>query len=148
MEGHDLQLGWHAFLWYGRTKSHKYFERNIIRNSLLRVWERVKTKIYMKIPRWVSSMEAFTYPNLLKFEKIITYNELLNIEGKLKTKSQLESQGIYVAWLPWMQIQTTYNQDLKAQGSYKEQLPFDKVLINTEDKQIKGLYKLLLQWDT
>uniref|UniRef100_A0A2D4MQU4 Uncharacterized protein n=1 Tax=Micrurus spixii TaxID=129469 RepID=A0A2D4MQU4_9SAUR len=35
LEGHDLQRGWHAFLWERGTKKQQYFHRHLIRDSLL-----------------------------------------------------------------------------------------------------------------
>ena len=102
----------------------------------------------MKTPRWISPMEAFTHPNLLKFEKITTYNELLNEEGLLKTKDQLESQGLTFSWWPQLQLQSIYNQDKKTQGFYREYTTLDKILLTIEKKQIQKVHKFLLQWDT
>uniref|UniRef100_A0A670ZFJ1 Uncharacterized protein n=1 Tax=Pseudonaja textilis TaxID=8673 RepID=A0A670ZFJ1_PSETE len=42
LEGHDLLLGWHAFLWYKGTKTQGYFRRYYIRESLWLNWEKTK----------------------------------------------------------------------------------------------------------
>uniref|UniRef100_A0A2D4LV52 Uncharacterized protein n=1 Tax=Micrurus spixii TaxID=129469 RepID=A0A2D4LV52_9SAUR len=44
LTGHDLQLGWHAFLWYEKNKIHRCFQRHYVRNAQLSVWEKVKGK--------------------------------------------------------------------------------------------------------
>ena len=34
LEGHDLQLGWHAYLWYKKDKEQKNFNSHMIRKAL------------------------------------------------------------------------------------------------------------------
>lgn len=109
--------------------------------------ETVKSKIYRKIPRWVSPLEASTHPNLINFEKIIIYNSLLTQVGILKTEEQLESQGLILSWWPLLQIKSIYNQDPKSQGFEKEYSHLDKILLLTEEKQVQQLYKFLLDWE-
>ena len=65
----------------------------------------------------------------------------MNSEGLLKTKIQLENQGLVFSWWPQMQIQSVYNQDKKAQGFYKEYTTFDKLLLTIEEKQIWTIKK-------
>lgn len=51
LEGHDLQAGWHACMWYNKGKMYKSFRRHIIRDALLNIWEITKRKFYMRTPR-------------------------------------------------------------------------------------------------
>uniref|UniRef100_A0A2H6NGP7 Uncharacterized protein n=1 Tax=Micrurus carvalhoi TaxID=3147026 RepID=A0A2H6NGP7_9SAUR len=65
LEGHDLQLGWHAFLWYGRSKIHGYFQRHMVRNAVLLAWGKTREQHYMKIPVWLSTTETLIPPKYL-----------------------------------------------------------------------------------
>uniref|UniRef100_A0A670ZFW5 Uncharacterized protein n=1 Tax=Pseudonaja textilis TaxID=8673 RepID=A0A670ZFW5_PSETE len=48
LEGHDLLLRWHAFLWYEGTKSQGYFRRHYIQESLWLNWEKECVKMIEK----------------------------------------------------------------------------------------------------
>ena len=39
LEGHDLQLVWHAFLWCKKDKEQKHFNSHMIRRALLGIWK-------------------------------------------------------------------------------------------------------------
>lgn len=88
LEGFDLQIGWHAFLWDEKKAilKHSYFERHTIRKSLIKIWEVIRDKTYRRLPKWISPIEAITHPNFLDPEKIITYQLLLDEKGELKHK--------------------------------------------------------------
>lgn len=64
LEGYDFKLDWHAFLWYQKSKEHKYVTNHIFWKALLTVWKTC-WQIYKKIPGWVSLTEAFVYPILI-----------------------------------------------------------------------------------
>uniref|UniRef100_A0A2D4PBP5 Uncharacterized protein n=1 Tax=Micrurus surinamensis TaxID=129470 RepID=A0A2D4PBP5_MICSU len=98
LEEHDLQLGWHAFLWYGKSKMHSYFQRN----ALLLIWEKIREH-YLKIPVWLSTMEALIHPNI-NMRNIVRYKDILNEKGELKTKQELNEQGMDMVWYSYMQI--------------------------------------------
>lgn len=102
---------------------------------------------YMKIPKWVSPLEALTHPNLIQPDSKITYGTLLDEEGKLKSEESLKLQNILQSWWPLLQIRTRYKQDQKEYGFEKQETIMDKALLSTKDKQIKTLYRLLLDWD-
>ena len=50
LEGHDLNLGWHAFLWYQKAKDKKQFKNHVIRNALNWVWTKLREENYQKVP--------------------------------------------------------------------------------------------------
>uniref|UniRef100_A0A2D4HBJ0 Reverse transcriptase zinc-binding domain-containing protein n=1 Tax=Micrurus lemniscatus lemniscatus TaxID=129467 RepID=A0A2D4HBJ0_MICLE len=59
LEGHDLQIGWHAFLWNPNLKIQRY----TLRKSLIKIWLGIRNNHYIKIPTWLSTVEAMFYPN-------------------------------------------------------------------------------------
>lgn len=77
IEGHEIQVGWHSFLWDGKHKTHTYFKRHIIRNALLQTWLKIKKQHYTKIPIWLSPLEAVRHPNLMELKKVIRYKDLI-----------------------------------------------------------------------
>uniref|UniRef100_A0A2D4L5B7 Uncharacterized protein n=1 Tax=Micrurus spixii TaxID=129469 RepID=A0A2D4L5B7_9SAUR len=89
IEGHDLQRGWHAFLWDTGHIKQKYFYRHLTRDSLINNWIKVKKKHCIKIPIWLSTMEATTHPNNLDLNKMLKYKDLLDIHRNLKTIQEL-----------------------------------------------------------
>ena len=60
LEGHDLKMGWHAYVWYGKYKEQSHFAEHILRKALCLVWQKFQTQTYKKIPIWVAPIEAFT----------------------------------------------------------------------------------------
>lgn len=57
LEGANLIYGWHAYLWYKKTKVHKGFFNHVIR-SLYKVWMRHRDILERKTPGWISPVEA------------------------------------------------------------------------------------------
>lgn len=98
-----MRVGWHAILWYWKFKGHNYVMNHIIRKSLLQSWDEVWFQIYQKIPKWVSSLEAFTQPVFRGTQTLMTYGMLLKQDGTLKMEEKLQKQGVYLDW--WMRIQ-------------------------------------------
>ncbi|KAF7247293.1 LINE-1 retrotransposable element ORF2 protein [Varanus komodoensis] len=144
LEGHDLQMGWHAYMWYEKAKSHGSFLSHFIRRSLMSVWEKLKLKVYNKLPRWLSPMEALVYPNVLNFEKIIRYGNILDKYGGLKLEQEIQEQGLNISWWYKVQMQSRYVKDCKTWGFYRDLTEFDQVMLKTDEKIIKRLYDFLL----
>uniref|UniRef100_A0A2D4IME3 Uncharacterized protein n=1 Tax=Micrurus lemniscatus lemniscatus TaxID=129467 RepID=A0A2D4IME3_MICLE len=110
LEGHDLQMGWHAFMWNPGNKSQAFFHRHI-RDSLIRIWREIKNKHYMKFSGWVSTMEALIHPNTLEIGKMVRYYEVLDPQGELKTNQELRDKGLNIdCWL-YFQLKTRYKKD-------------------------------------
>lgn len=98
LEGSDLSLGWHAFIWYDKVKTHKYFSNHCIRKALLSVWDKVKHCIYEKIPICVSSVVGFAHPSIRVGVKVIRHADLLDEAGNLKLKQELQQQNFHRDW--------------------------------------------------
>lgn len=98
LEGSDLLLGWHAFVWYEKAKSHKYFTNHCIRKVLIQTWDKVRGTMYDKIPTWVSPVEAFRHLALMKDQRVLRYEDLLDEEGHLKSSHELSLQNIQIDW--------------------------------------------------
>uniref|UniRef100_A0A8C5WQN4 Zona-pellucida-binding protein 1/2 N-terminal domain-containing protein n=1 Tax=Laticauda laticaudata TaxID=8630 RepID=A0A8C5WQN4_LATLA len=145
LEGHDLLLGWHAFLWYKGTKTQGYFRRHHIQESLWLDWEKIKRQCYLKIPVWLSTIEAFSYPITYKKEQTVRYWEILNEKGELKSMQKLEEQSIKMNWFSYAQIHSRYDKDFKTKGFYDKLTDLDKILTGTDEKVIKRLYEYLLE---
>ena len=73
--------------------------------------------MYIKIPHWVTSVEAFALPYLRENKKIVKYSEVLNLDGSIKTQQELVDQGIEMGW--WAQPQL-----LNQRGFYLENTLF------------------------
>ena len=58
------------------------------------IWEKIKKKMYIKIPRCLLPMEGFVHPNLRNSEEILCYKDILETEGKLKPKQEFITQGL------------------------------------------------------
>ena len=78
LEGHDLRMGWHAYVWYGKYKEQSHFMEHIVRKALCLVWQKFQAQTYKKIPTWVAPIEAFTLKVLNQKGALLTYKELLN----------------------------------------------------------------------
>ncbi|KAF7244640.1 hypothetical protein EYD10_09237 [Varanus komodoensis] len=144
LEGHDLQMGWHAYMWYEKCKVHGCFLNHFIRKSLMSVWEKLKIKLYTKLPRWLSPMEALVYPNTLNFDTIVRYDDILDNDGGLKLNQEIQEQGINISWWHKVQMQSRYAKDYRMWGFYKEPTAFDHVILKSDEKMIKRLYNFLL----
>uniref|UniRef100_A0A2D4HSL6 Uncharacterized protein n=1 Tax=Micrurus lemniscatus lemniscatus TaxID=129467 RepID=A0A2D4HSL6_MICLE len=100
----------------------------------------------MKVPRWLSTMEAMIHPNRLDIRKMVNHSELLDNQGKLKSNQELKQKGIIIDWWPYLQIQNRYKKDLDEFGFDKGQNQLDKILIGPEQKFISKAYKYLLDF--
>uniref|UniRef100_A0A8C7E3S4 Reverse transcriptase domain-containing protein n=1 Tax=Naja naja TaxID=35670 RepID=A0A8C7E3S4_NAJNA len=144
LEGFDLQLGWHAFMWDEKYKNHAYFRRHYVRNVLISVWEKMKKNFYLKVPLWISTLEAVTHPNVMDYDNIIRYKDLLLETGELKNKNQIIIQGKEISWWPFLQIQTQYKKDLQQFGFSTNIQEFDKIWLGEEKKSISRIYRFFL----
>ena len=94
LEGHDIKMGWHTYVWYGRYREHSHFGEHILRKALGIVWQKFQAQTYKKIPLWVAPIEAFTLKILNQKGMLTTYENLLTKEQKIKDKQELEKLGV------------------------------------------------------
>uniref|UniRef100_A0A2D4PEM7 Uncharacterized protein n=1 Tax=Micrurus surinamensis TaxID=129470 RepID=A0A2D4PEM7_MICSU len=145
LEGYNLQAGWHAFLWQDKHQIHGYFQRNKIRHTLLNVWNKIKFQYYVEIPTWLSTLEALMYPHLLRRGQVITYEDILDKKGNLKTRQELKDLGFQIEWWAYLQLKSRYSKDLKEWGISRWKIEeLDKILLGADEKLIKN-YKVLLE---
>lgn len=145
LEGFDLIRGWHAFLWDGPDKQHMYFQRHIIRASLFKIWQGIKKTYYTKIPKWWSPMEALIFPNTLEIGKIMRYQDLLNHEGELTPRHQLQNGDTNIDWWHYTQIYSRYKADKIKYGIAKDLNELDRILLGADQKMITKTYNYLLR---
>uniref|UniRef100_A0A2D4MJR7 Uncharacterized protein n=1 Tax=Micrurus spixii TaxID=129469 RepID=A0A2D4MJR7_9SAUR len=102
LEGHDLQLGWYTFLWDKKHNAHQYFQRHYIRSVLLRVWTKIKQQNYIETLVWFSMLEALMHPNFINLGKVITYKDIVNENGELKSRQELREEGVQLEWWAYL----------------------------------------------
>uniref|UniRef100_A0A2D4IHH7 Uncharacterized protein n=1 Tax=Micrurus lemniscatus lemniscatus TaxID=129467 RepID=A0A2D4IHH7_MICLE len=103
----------------------------------------------MGIPRWLSTNKAIIHPNRLDLKKMVSYEELLDSQGKLKSNQELKENGIITDWWPYLQIQNKYEKDFKDFKDFgfdKGQNQLDKILMGPEQKLTTKIYKYLSKW--
>uniref|UniRef100_G1KVN4 Reverse transcriptase zinc-binding domain-containing protein n=1 Tax=Anolis carolinensis TaxID=28377 RepID=G1KVN4_ANOCA len=146
LEGYDLRVGWHSYVWYEREKKEKNFGNHFIRSSLLCTWQKYKKFFHSKTPLWLSTMEA-KQRRLLGWSNWPVYKDLL-IKGSstLKSHEEVKQKFTHISWLHYMQIKEQYNKDREIGFCQSEQF-WDKIL-GTENKIITKIYNKLLEWST
>uniref|UniRef100_A0A803TFM9 Reverse transcriptase zinc-binding domain-containing protein n=1 Tax=Anolis carolinensis TaxID=28377 RepID=A0A803TFM9_ANOCA len=144
LEGFDLCLGWHAYLWKERVPKEKNFGNNFFRSALIKTWDKYRKRMYNKTPRWFSPLEA-SQRRLLGWEEWPCYEKIIKKSGKnYELKSLQEIKTIYknMTWLQYYQFKT--DKDL---GFMEKDNLWDKILFS-ERKTITKIYKVLLEWNT
>uniref|UniRef100_A0A803SSM5 Reverse transcriptase domain-containing protein n=1 Tax=Anolis carolinensis TaxID=28377 RepID=A0A803SSM5_ANOCA len=148
LEGFDLRIGWHAYLWYDRTKLEKNFCNHIIRSALIKTWQKYKTRMHNKTPGWLSPLEA-SQRRLLGWSRWPKYEELIkkqDSEHILKTQQEIKIKYPNISWLQYGQLKDLFKKD-KTMGFMENNNRWDRIF-NTERKTISKIYKILLEWDT
>uniref|UniRef100_A0A803SUG8 Reverse transcriptase domain-containing protein n=1 Tax=Anolis carolinensis TaxID=28377 RepID=A0A803SUG8_ANOCA len=148
LEGTDLRAGWHAYLWYGKKLMEKNFGNHFIRSSLLKIWEKYKSKLYQKTPKWISPLEACqrreiggaTWP---KYKDILIKEKGTYI---LKSQEEINKEFGNLGWFQYRQLKEYYNKD-KILGFEEKETFWDKVM-KMEKKQISIIYSKLIEWET
>lgn len=135
LEGHDLLEGWHSYMWYNINKRNILFKKHMMRDSLIKIWETVKTKIYEKIPTWITPIEAWKQQGLTDWQQIKTYKDFLKADETLKMTQELEDENIKLSWWERIQLETRYNKDKKEKFHMKPTL-IDEVFTGPEEKKI------------
>ena len=79
---------------YQKAKDNKQFKNHLIRKALNWAWTKIWEENYQKVPEWVSAMEAFTQPTLMKKKKLLRYRDLLKEDLRMKSRKELEERGI------------------------------------------------------
>lgn len=67
------------------------------------------------MPRWVSTVEAFSQSSFKRWKEIIRYEELLEREGSLESNNDLRKQNSILDWWTSLEIESRYVKG-KAQG--------------------------------
>uniref|UniRef100_A0A8C6XN85 Reverse transcriptase domain-containing protein n=1 Tax=Naja naja TaxID=35670 RepID=A0A8C6XN85_NAJNA len=145
LEGHNLQSGWHAFLGQDNIKGYSYVSKHKLRQTLLHTWFKIKKQMYIQTPIWLSTLEALMHPHLLRYDKIITYEELLDVKGDLLTRQQLIDKGIDLEWWAYLQLQSKYAKDKRELGISTTRTELDEILLGQDKKMIKKIYHVLLE---
>uniref|UniRef100_A0A803SPA4 Reverse transcriptase domain-containing protein n=1 Tax=Anolis carolinensis TaxID=28377 RepID=A0A803SPA4_ANOCA len=148
IEGFDLWVGWHSYLWYERTKIEKNFYNHPIRSALIKTWQKYKTRMYSRTPKWISPLEA-VQRRLMGWNSWPKYEDLLKKQGPnwiLKSHQELLEGKIKVSWLQYGQLREYFKRDGPIGFMDKNNL-WDRVLF-TDEKLISKIYKILLEWET
>lgn len=146
LEGFDLTRGWHAYLWGEKITKQEQFRRHIVRDNLLKIWNEIRKYHYDRIPRWTSIMEAHIYPNTIDTNKLKTYQDILNEEGKLKTREELRMQNVEIEWWSYLQLKSRYKSDMEKTGIQMEPNQLDKILLGPNEKLITKIYNFLMEY--
>lgn len=104
LEGHDLALGWNAFLWYEKVSTQKYFKQHWLRAALLKVWDPMYRRFYIKKSRLIVPLEAFTLPNVFTGEELLRYQDILDEKDCLNLPEHL-------SWWNKTQLESINNKD-------------------------------------
>ncbi|XP_062839247.1 vesicle transport protein GOT1B isoform X1 [Anolis carolinensis] len=148
LEGINLRLGWHAYLWYGKSKIEKEFNNHFIRSAILKIWEKYKKKLYDKTPLWVSPLEA-SQRRLLGWHNWPNYKELLvkqNGEWEMRPQQELREINKKISWYQVWQVKEHFKTD--KQVGFEEQNTFWEKITQTDRKIITKIYKKLVEWET
>lgn len=146
LEGSGLQQGWHHFLWQDKVKKYMSFAGHYVRNILIDTWKKVKGKFYSATPSWLVPLEAITYSSLYNREKHLSYRELLDAHGCLKTRIELELQGIKLDWWSYAQISSKYKKDKEKSGIDMTQQEIDGIILGKEERILSKIYKFLITY--
>uniref|UniRef100_A0A803TU16 Reverse transcriptase domain-containing protein n=1 Tax=Anolis carolinensis TaxID=28377 RepID=A0A803TU16_ANOCA len=148
LEGFNLRRGWHAYVGYDKRTVEKNFGDHFIRSPIIKIWEKYKKYMYLKIPLWISPLEA-NQRKILGWEKWPTYKDiLLKNNGRYHLKDLDELKKIYtkMSWFQYAQIKEQYLKDCQT-GFNETDSIWDK-LLRSEKKGITLLYNKLLEWST
>ena len=102
LEGHDLKMGWHAYVWYGKYKEQSHFAEYFLRKALGLVWHKFQTKTYKKVLIWFAPIEALSLKALNQKGALLIYKYLLTKEQNIKDKQDLEKLGLATDWQSMM----------------------------------------------
>uniref|UniRef100_A0A670ICH5 Reverse transcriptase domain-containing protein n=1 Tax=Podarcis muralis TaxID=64176 RepID=A0A670ICH5_PODMU len=148
LEGFNNSLGWHAYLWYDKAKTHGMFKNHIVRKAIFMVWKKYKDLLESKTPRWVSPIEAKAWkkPNMEagwpKYWEII---EKIGDNWRLQSFERLK--GKVQDWLQYAQINEVFKLDKKT-GFQVEKSKLETELLEPKTKLLSRMYNLLLKWNT
>lgn len=148
LEGIQLNYGYHAFLWYNKIKVNKAFSHHYVRNALMNAWTKIKKMFYYKIPPWTSPQEAFfRRTKSYKDMKWMTYKDILNEDGKIKTLEQLKDEVNLNDWYLYRQLLERYRIDEKNEGINHGNTELDHIIFDEKPKHTAKYYKILLNRD-
>uniref|UniRef100_A0A2D4GGX1 Uncharacterized protein n=1 Tax=Micrurus corallinus TaxID=54390 RepID=A0A2D4GGX1_MICCO len=129
----------------GIKKTNRIYTSIDIRDMLIQSWRQIKNKYYLKIPNWISPLEAVVHPNITEIKKMARCTEILDTQGNLKSRQELEGWNK----IGLVDVYANANKILKRQefGINNGLQKLDKILIGPEEKLLSKIYKYLLEWD-
>uniref|UniRef100_A0A8D0KLK4 Reverse transcriptase domain-containing protein n=1 Tax=Salvator merianae TaxID=96440 RepID=A0A8D0KLK4_SALMN len=149
LEGFDLRYGLHGCLWYDKVKVNAAFKNHYVRHALWITWSKYKSKLYPRIPMWVSPHEAL-FKEFGRRERWIKYEEVLSKnnetdEFSLKTREQLNQEGLEVQWLMYTQLMDVFKEDKRRMNFELERQKWEEKLEKEERGIVGVLYDFLLK---
>uniref|UniRef100_A0A803T1S1 Reverse transcriptase domain-containing protein n=1 Tax=Anolis carolinensis TaxID=28377 RepID=A0A803T1S1_ANOCA len=132
VEGFDLRVGWHSYLWYDKIKIEKNFGNHFIRSTLIKTWDKYKLRMYNKTPIWISPIEA-VQRRLLGWSQWPNYETLIKLHGselRLKSQEELKAENLNITWLQYGQLKEYYKKD-KVKGFMGKNNLWDRILFTT-----------------
>ena len=82
-------------------------------SAILRIWNKYKPRLCLKIPLLVSAQEAFYRTETANIEKWLTYQDLLI---KMKSREQLTTEVHSFQWFLYAQLKERFGIDKKVTG--------------------------------
>uniref|UniRef100_A0A803SQ31 Reverse transcriptase zinc-binding domain-containing protein n=1 Tax=Anolis carolinensis TaxID=28377 RepID=A0A803SQ31_ANOCA len=129
-------------------KTREELWKPLSKSTLLRTWEKYKTRFYSKTPLWVSPIESFQRREM-GWNMWPVYKDILRKENKdfrLKSHDEINTNLTKISWLQYYQLQEYFNKDKKV--GFATEISYWDVIIKEKKKVVTKIYKTLLEWST
>lgn len=99
LKGCNLRFNWHGCLWNNKIKFKVDFKNHYVRNAILRIWNKYKSRLCLKMPLLVLPLEAFYKRETGEREMRDISELLIQKDGEFKFKSR---EGYCFQWFPYI----------------------------------------------
>ena len=149
LEKPKSKIGFHELLWSADGPKQKLEDRHWLRNSLLSTWRKFQLRISPDIsPLKVPAERIYEITNV-KPMKVMSYDDLTDVNGHYKSYENLENGGGKITWFTHLQWLTRLKHDLlNHDNKLRDKTEFEHIVKNAKPHVLSKIYLLLLKYDT